>query len=170
MHKPHSLAKNQRVVRQAVSGALRKSAVAAVVSLLASSALLTSSNAATSSVARTRTAESPYRSPALGGSVLGEAYAWYFDCEEQIGCAVFHPRRQDGFARFKVVDATGLPVYGQVRDSSGLLGQFCGSTTKPIDVRGAGTVFVHLVAGVCAEGTTSSPTNGVVRAVFARKI
>lgn len=122
--------------------------------------------------ARGRTVEAPYNSPVVGAQAGAGGYgvgAYYWNCEDGTGCAVFKRNRGDNFVSFEVHDTTGLTVHARVFDFNRLLIEFCGKTEAPLDVRHTGLIFVHVVAGTCFEPASSTPTRGTVEATFFNK-
>jgi hypothetical protein len=123
---------------------------------------------------RGREAEAPYQTPVIGASVhfQGETTAYYYDCLSQIGCAILRVKSGERFADLEVEDAAGTPVLASVYTMPGgnHIGDFCGSTDKPIPTFGAHELLVHVVNGVCPdESTPSVVTSGIVRATFFKK-
>lgn len=123
-----------------------------------------------------REAEAPYQMPAVGAHIRASGapgiWAYYFDCEKQRGCAVFELKRRDRFASFEIHDTTGLPAYARVVTLGGeIVGEFCGKTSEPIDVRGMGLALIHILPGTChPELMSSTPTTGVVKATFSNRL
>lgn len=119
----------------------------------------------------TRVVEAPYRTPALGVAVGTTTVAYYYDCINQIGCAIVPLERGDRFVRIEVEDAAGTPVHASLYSMPGGFhyGNFCGSTEKPISVAGK-DLLVHVVSGVCPDGSTASvATTGIVKATLSRR-
>jgi hypothetical protein len=117
-----------------------------------------------------RTVEAPYLAPAVGVSVYvgGQTTAYYYDCLEQIGCAIVPLQKGDRYATLEVVDTTGRPVLGSVYVTPGFghVGYICGGTDDPIPVRGLKEIVVHVISGMCPDGSPSLATHGVVRATI----
>ncbi|MGH2805688.1 MAG: hypothetical protein ACRDKT_00285 [Actinomycetota bacterium] len=117
-----------------------------------------------------RTVDAPYLTPVLGASVHveGETTVYYYDCLGQIGCAIIPVKKGDRSAVLEVVDAAGQPVLGSIFlvPGFGHYDYFCGQLDEPIDVRGTTEILVHVISGVCPDGTPSLATHGVVRATF----
>lgn len=129
---------------------------------------LSASSAADSS---RREIEIPYRTPVLGAST-SVTDAYYYDCLKGIGCAFVQVKNDDRDVMLEVKDASGLPVHASVYKfrSGKHYRDFCGSTKKPLVVTPGMNLVVHVKPGTCADGTTvSTPTTGVVKAVFTTK-
>lgn len=115
--------------------------------------------------------ERPYRTPVIGAAYGSTYYAYYYNCNHTIGCAII-PTGGRLFATVEVEDATGQNVFFSVNTMPGgsHLGDFCGSTDEPLATYGARELLVHVVAGVCDDGSTpSTPTTGMVRATLSKK-
>lgn len=120
---------------------------------------------------RRHVVERPYRTPVPGAALGGDYQAYYYDCQNQIGCAVL-PTKGLRFAKVEVDDAAGQNVFFSVNTMPGgnHLGDYCGSTGDWIATDGAHELLVHIVAGVCKDGSTPSvATTGIVRATFSRR-
>ena len=112
--------------------------------------------------------EAPYRTPAVGAASGGTAKAYYFDCVNQVGCAIIPLKKGARYASLEIKDATGQPVLGSIYLMPGgtPLGDFCGSTDEPIPTLSAVEILVHVVPGSCADGTASVVTTGTVKATL----
>lgn len=118
-----------------------------------------------------RTVEAPYRTPVVGAAIGSENKAYFFDCLNQIGCAIVPLKAKDRFARLEIVDAAGGDVYGSVYVMPGgaHLLDFCGATESRLHVRGLKELLVHVISGVCpGESTPTVATTGVVRATLTK--
>lgn len=117
-----------------------------------------------------RVVERPYRTATPGAAFGSDYKIYYYDCQNQIGCAVLPSKGR--FATVEVVDAAGQNVFFSVNTMPGgtHLGDYCGSTGHPIATNGASELLVHVVTGVCGDGSTPSiVTTGDVRATFSRR-
>jgi hypothetical protein len=151
---------------------LRGLAVALVAALLAAGPAIPSTAAGTKT--KPRVVEAPYLTPVIGGSVTTDyngTTAYYYDCLNEIGCAIIDVNKGESFATLEIVDAAGQAVHGYAYAMPGghELGHFCGKTRKPIYVGFGKEILVHVISGTCQDGETSIATHGVVRATLTRK-
>ncbi|MDQ3878317.1 MAG: hypothetical protein M3290_08225 [Actinomycetota bacterium] len=142
------------------------------VALLGALMTLTSSAGATAAQQQGgRIVEAPYQTPVAGITVKpADTRAYYYDCLDGIGCALIKVQRGERHVSLEIVDASGMPAWADVYVTPGFgwVGEFCGKTTKPINVKGDAEVLVHVQSGACADGTPAVATHGVVRATFTR--
>lgn len=159
------------LMKLATDTRLSRSSIA-LLALLVSLAWLQSSPAAGRPIdTEQRVVEREYRSPALG-VFAGPANsgAWYFDCEEQVGCVIFRARSGEKYLSVEVRDISGLPVYARVMTPGGhLIADVCEQTERPLKLRGTSEVVIHLVPGLCRDGRPSSPSLGTVVATFSNQ-
>jgi type II secretory pathway pseudopilin PulG len=123
------------------------------------------------SAARTskkRVVELPYKTPVVGANTPA-ASGWYFDCFSQIGCVLIDVKGKDRFLSLEITDATGLPVYAQLRDpNGGVYAHIYGSTDKPLGIGGPYIYTLHILPGTSPLAQPSAPTTGIVTATFSR--
>lgn len=148
---------------------IRSSLVVAVV------AASVAAPAAVSSAAKSpsRIVEAPYLTPVLGTSVTASGYGgtgYYYDCLNQIGCAIIDIKKGERFATLEIEDAAGQAAYGHayLMPSGYELGNFCGKTDGPINIGSTGEILVHVISGTCPGGEPSVATQGVVKATLSR--
>lgn len=118
-----------------------------------------------------RTAESAYRTPVLGTAVGSGNKAYYFDCLKQIGCTILPVKPKERYVDLEIADAAGGRVYGAIYAMPGgdFIDDFCGTTERPLFVRGIKELLVHVISGTCPNNSISTATTGVVRATFTRR-
>ncbi|MGH2739170.1 MAG: hypothetical protein ACRDH6_01595 [Actinomycetota bacterium] len=115
-----------------------------------------------------RVAEGSYNSPAVGAYVgpTGSG-AWYYDCTDGTGCVPFLVRANERYVTLEIQDNTSPYVYAEVRSiDTTLLGFFCVRTDQSIPVGGYQEILVHILGGLCHNGSPSAPTEGIVKAIF----
>ncbi len=116
-----------------------------------------------------RTISEAYQAPALGAALTvagynASAYSW--NCDRRQGCVTLLRKKNERFVSLKIKDSTGMPAFVQVFDVGEPIAEFCGETTKTLDVRHSGILFAYIVGGTCADGSPSTPTTGVLEATF----
>ena len=127
---------------------------------------------ATASPTRTDTAEYTIASgAAVGHGELGNSEVhWTLGADY----AVFEAARGERAVSLEIVDSSGMTARGHVHidlDGDGKLDRqvdFCGSTTKPISVRGGSVIEVGTIFGVCEDGSPSIVTEGEITATFTK--
>jgi hypothetical protein len=83
-----------------------------------------------------RIVEAPYLTPVIGGSITTEyngTTAYYYDCLNQIGCAIIDVNKKERFATLEILDAAGHAVHGYAYAMPGghELGHFWGRPSRP---------------------------------------
>ena len=68
----------------------------------------------------------------------------------------------------EIEDASGAAVAASVLQGGSEIGRFCSSTAKRIPVRPWVAIEVYIHVGTCEDGTSSTPTSGVIKAVLQR--
>lgn len=116
-----------------------------------------------------RTEELPYEMPAQG-AYTPIVWAWAFDCFEARGCVVIQVNNKERFLSLEIEDATGLPVYAQLRDPyrDGPIAHIYGQTEKPIRVYPS-LLALHILPGLSPSLEPSAPTTGVVHATYSSR-
>ena len=105
----------------------------------------------------------PYPAPVTGCNDVLSAFA----------CMHVSTRGQEAFFTAEVKDTHGLPVYVQVYDRYGYLGEFCGRTSKPMKLgRGAALRFfvglpVWGVQFTCPQHSVK--TTGTIRVTLSNR-
>jgi hypothetical protein len=139
--------------------------------------------AAVSVVALVTVASSPVAARTNGGRELEKPYEGAAEFETQQltvhaggcttigdedvgGTACFKPLRGERFVSIAVLDDSEEPVGFRLFQGRRDLGTFCEKTDDALRLKDLRTVTVALKAGEC--GTTSVPTQGIVRATFSR--
>lgn len=118
--------------------------------------------------AKPRTESTEYKQPAIGATTP-VVYAWRFDCMKQEGCVLVPVREGDRTLSIRIADATGLPVYGQLRNpgaANEVVAHVYGETDHPLRVGGPALLALHIVAGIAPNGELSTPTKGEVELTF----
>lgn len=119
-----------------------------------------------------RIVKSPYRTPVLGVAIGAENQAYYYDCLQQIGCAILPVKAKDRFVRLEILDASGGETFGAIYAMPGgdHVGNFCGATKQPLFIRGVQELLVHVISGFCPGGSTpSTATTGFVTGIFTKR-
>lgn len=86
--------------------------------------------------------------------------------------AAFETERYERDVSVVVSDRTGRPVSATVRQDADGDGRWeveealCGSTTKPVSIRGGAPVVVKVQPGPCADGTPAVMTSGSIGVTF----
>ncbi len=110
-----------------------------------------------------------YDQPAVG-VFTPVVHSWYFDCLERDGCVLINIQRGDRTLSIRFADATGLPVYGQLRNPNGSGGDVVAhiyeETERPLMVRGPAILALHILGGIAPNGQPSTPTMGDVHLTF----
>lgn len=127
---------------------------------------------ATTAAPRQHVVERPYKTPVPGATLGPGNKAYYYDCQMGIGCAIIPLEKRDLYAQIDINDAAGQDVFFTVYTKPGgmHLGDFCGSTGDAIWTFEQVELLVHIVSGVCADGSTPSvATTGTVVTTLSKK-
>ena len=119
-----------------------------------------------------RVIEKPYRTPVPGATLGPGNKAYYYDCQNEIGCAIIPLKTTDRYGAIEIEDTAGQKVFFSIYLMPGgsHIGDFCGSTGGAISTRRAQEFLVHVVSGVCDDGSTVSvATTGIVKATLSKK-
>lgn len=120
-----------------------------------------------------RTVEAPYRGPSeieAGSAVIHLGAITVYN-DQVLGPVRFEPRRGERFVHLEIVDESGNAVKGHVsqrfKGGDRLIGHFCGSTVRPLEIRSGGTVRVYPGNDPCGDGVIGA-TQGTVIARFTK--
>ena len=113
----------------------------------------------------------PYQGPALAVLAPGALLAYCIPGETP-GCFDVPLKATDRYLTVGVEDASGQAAYGIVFDEEGAeIGDFCGSTERPIPSPGGSSITIWLFAGHCYGTTTPSVvTTGTIKLLFSNRL